>query len=121
MQTVLVVDDEPSIRLLCRINLELEGFDVREAGTIDDARAALADGEVGVVLVDVHVAGVDGRDLARELRASGRAYGIALLTGTVELSADDRSTADAVIPKPFTIEELLRVVRDLAAGVDSSP
>ena len=37
---VLVVDDEPSIRLLCRINLELEGFDVLEAGTLAEARAA---------------------------------------------------------------------------------
>jgi DNA-binding NtrC family response regulator len=37
---VLVVDDDASLRLLCRVNLELDGFDVREAATLDEARAA---------------------------------------------------------------------------------
>ena len=39
---VLVVDDDPSLRLLCRVNLELEGYRVPEAATLDEARAALA-------------------------------------------------------------------------------
>ena len=38
---MLVVDDEPSLRLLCRVNLELDGHHVREAGTVADARREL--------------------------------------------------------------------------------
>ena len=40
---MLVVDDEPAIRLLCRVNLELGGYDVREAGTLADARRRWAE------------------------------------------------------------------------------
>ena len=118
--TVLVVDDEAAIRLLCRINLELEGFAVLEAASLDDARRLLASEDVDVVLLDVHVGGADGRGLARELRASGRPYAIALLTGSADTDPEDRTDADAVIRKPFTIEELLRTVQSLAAAIQSS-
>ena len=53
--TVLVVDDDASIRFLCRVNLELDGWTVREAATLADARAELSHGGVAVVLLDVHV------------------------------------------------------------------
>ena len=39
VKTVLVVDDERSLRLLCRVNLELEGHVVHEAGTLAEARS----------------------------------------------------------------------------------
>jgi DNA-binding response OmpR family regulator len=41
--TILVLDDEPSLRLLCRVNLELEGYRVLEAATLDEARTAMDD------------------------------------------------------------------------------
>ena len=43
-QTVLVVDDDDSLRLLCRVNLELDGYRVLEAGSLAEAREALAGG-----------------------------------------------------------------------------
>ena len=72
------------------------------------------------MLVDVHLGDADGRDLVRELRERGASPRIALLTGTVELGPDDRAGADAVINKPFTLEELLAAVKRLAGDVDSS-
>jgi CheY-like chemotaxis protein len=120
--TVLVVDDEPSIRLLCRVNLELEGFRVLEAASVPAARELLTnDGAIDVVLVDVHIAGHDGRDLVRELRARGEFPRCALVTGSVQLSPDDRAGADDVIEKPFSLETLVSTVRRLAErDVDSS-
>src|ERR671929_1381952 len=59
--SVLVVDDEPSIRLLCRVNLELEGYRVLEADTLAQARERLRDEDVSVVLLDVHVGSEEGR------------------------------------------------------------
>ena len=53
--TVLVVDDAQAIRLLCRVNLELDGHRVLEAGTIGAAREAARRLEVSLVLLDVHV------------------------------------------------------------------
>lgn len=118
-QTVLVVDDEPAIRMLCRLNLELEGFRVLEAESVEAARRTLDSERVDVLLLDVHVGDADGRDLVRELRVAGAALRIALLTGTVELAEEDRTGADAVIEKPFTIEGLVSTVKRLAGEVDS--
>ena len=116
---MLVVDDEPSIRLLCRVNLELGGYAVLEADNLEEARRQLAGGGVSVMLIDVHVHGQDGRDLVRELRKQGTSMRIALITGTVDLSTAERAGADAVLEKPFRLEQLLQVVQQLDARVDS--
>jgi len=114
--TVLVVDDDPSIRLLCRVNLQLDGHEVHEAGTIAEARAAIVEHRLDVVILDIHVAGGDGRDLLAELRASLPELPVALLTGTADPDDLVRAGADALIPKPFTIDELRDTVRRLASG-----
>lgn len=119
-KSILIVDDEPSIRLLCRINLELEGFVVREAGSLADARAELAEGDVGVVLLDVHVADENGLEFLAELRRDRPALKVALLTGSAELDVRDERP-DAVISKPFAPELLaVRVRALLAEAVDST-
>jgi DNA-binding response OmpR family regulator len=112
--TVLVADDEPSIRLLCRVNLELEGHRVLEAGTLDEARRTLEEEYVDVLLIDVHLGDDDGRDLVRELRGGERQIPVALLTGSVALAPAERAGADALIEKPFALDELSAVVRRLA-------
>ena len=57
--TVLIVEDDPSLRLLCRVNLELEGLNVLEAETLAQAIALVAGEPIDVVLLDLHV----GEDL----------------------------------------------------------
>ena len=119
--TVLVVDDEPSILLLCRVNLELEGFRVLEASSVPAARELLGAEQVDVLLVDVHVGDADGRDLIRELHEAGNTTRCALLTGTVQLTPNDRGGADDVIEKPFSLDTLISKVKRLAGDdVDSS-
>jgi two-component system KDP operon response regulator KdpE len=112
--TVLVVEDEPSIRLLCRVNLELEGHRVLEAGSLAEARHELEANDVEVVLLDRHVGSEDGYELLRELRDRESGIRIALFTGSVEIGSEDRKIADAVLAKPFAIEELLSTVQGLA-------
>jgi DNA-binding NtrC family response regulator len=115
VKTVLVVDDEASLRLLCRVNLELDGFRVLEAATIVAARDVLETREVDVLLLDLHVGGRnDGLELLRDLRDHEASIRAALVTGSVDLDTLDTSLADAVLSKPFAIDELTRVVRDLA-------
>lgn len=111
--TVLVVDDDPSLRLLCRVNLELEGHRVVEAGTISEAEAALDNGGVDVVLLDLHLGNEQGIELVPKLEERGLSKSTALLTG----SPGNRLPAEAtVIPKPFAIDELTGTVRRLAAS-----
>ncbi|TML77568.1 MAG: response regulator, partial [Actinobacteria bacterium] len=66
---ILVVDDEPSIRLLCRVNLELDGHEVLEAGTLASAREAVAGEDVDLVLLDVHLRGERSDALIAECHA----------------------------------------------------
>jgi DNA-binding NtrC family response regulator len=115
-RTVLVVDDEPSIRMLCRVNLELEGYEVREATNLDEARAALSSDGVDVVLLDVHLAHEDGRELLAEIRRDRPAVAVALFTGSYEIAEEEPDAGDALIPKPFTIDELIATVGRLADG-----
>lgn len=113
--TVLVVDDDAAIRLLCRVNLELEGHRVVEAATLGEARALVAAEPVKVVLLDLHIGKERGLDLLRELRRDRPDVAVALLTGSPqERSPREEATADAVIAKPFAIEELGETVNRIA-------
>jgi DNA-binding NtrC family response regulator len=105
------VDDDPSIRLLCRLNLELDGWHVLEAPSLPEAREQLTGEPVDVVVLDVHVGSGNGIDFLEELRRDRPALKVALLTGSDRLS---EATSDAIIPKPFTIEQLTSTVADLA-------
>ncbi len=111
--TVLVVDDDPSLRLLCRVNLELEGYAVVEAGSIDEAETALENGGVDVVLLDMHLGNERGVSLVPTLEQRGLGSATALLTGSPSRDLPDGAI---VIPKPFAIDELTETVRRLAAS-----
>jgi DNA-binding NtrC family response regulator len=109
--TVLVVDDDASIRLLCRLNLELAGWRVLEAATLPLARQQLDTEDVGVVVLDVHVGTGNGLEFRDELSRDRPDVKVAMLTG----SEDVRNVGgDAVIPKPFTLEQLTSTVAKLA-------
>ena len=107
------------------MNLELDGCTVLEAGGLSEAREILTHSSVDVVLLDVHIGRDDGRELLRELRRSSPETPVAFLTGSVDRGAleGDTERADAVIPKPFRLDELTSTVKDLAARrreIDSS-
>jgi DNA-binding NtrC family response regulator len=111
--SVLVIDDDPSIRLLCRVNLELDGYRVLEAATLARAREILNAEHVDCVLLDVHVGGDTGYDLLDELRAGEHGLGVALFTGSATIDDNRRAEVQAVLPKPFTLEQLAETVRRL--------
>jgi DNA-binding NtrC family response regulator len=112
---ILVVDDEPSIRLLCRVNLELEGHEVLEASSLATARAALEEEHVDVVVLDVHLHRERSDELVAECHRRRPPIPVVLVTGSVEISDPGLVEADAILPKPFELESLLATVRDLAS------
>lgn len=111
---ILVVDDEPSIRLLCRVNLELDGHEVLEAETVAIARQMLAEEDVNVVILDVHLRGERSDRLIPECHARRPPVPVVLVTGSADISLGGLSEADAILPKPFELDELLATVRSLA-------
>jgi CheY-like chemotaxis protein len=111
---VAVGDDDSAFRMLVRLNLELEGYSVLEAGTAQDVRKLLGSNEIDLLLLDVRLGDDDGVQLAGELRAEHPDLAIAFLTGSVFGFEDDaRSVSDAVVQKPFTLEELSETVARL--------
>jgi DNA-binding response OmpR family regulator len=112
--TVLIVDDDASLRLLCRVNLELDGYNVLEAPSVAAAEETLGSDPVDLFLLDVHIGADDGLELMRSLRAREHEAPVVLFTGSAQLDSGTVAEADGVVPKPFRIEQLLDVVRALA-------
>jgi DNA-binding response OmpR family regulator len=107
----LIVEDDAALRLLARVNLELEGFEVAEAATLAAAEEALTGPAPDVVLLDVHLGGGASYDLLARLRADGVPVGV--VTGSADLE-NIRPLADEVLGKPFSPDELVGMARRLA-------
>ena len=110
VKSVLVVDDDQSMRLLCRVNLEFEGHRVREAATLADAREQIDLEVPDVILLDLHVGLEDGIDLIDELEALELPVRVVLLSGASEVGPALRSRVDSVLGKPFELGRLAAAV-----------
>ena len=109
---VLVADDDGALRMLCRVNLELEGYDVLEAASAGEVEESLARADVALVLLDIHLGSDDGIALATRVRNRYRDLPIVFLTGSVTGSGVE-GIVDGMIRKPFTLEQLADVTRRL--------
>ena len=126
---VLVCDDTASIRLLMRINLELAGFEVLEAG---DGQAALdlldrnTDRLPAVVLLDAQMAPLDGWGAVAAIRADPALahLPVVMVTASLQQREKERSIAagvDAFVAKPFEPEDLVDLVGELAVSGRRTP
>ncbi len=115
METILVVDDDPIVLALAREIVAGEGYHVLEAGGGEDALRIAADyaGRIHLLLTDVVMPGMNGRDLAERLRSSRRDTQVLFMSGfTAEVIADYGVTSgDPLITKPFTLAGLAHEVR----------
>src|SRR5689334_16987773 len=95
MATILIVDDEPPTLELIAVVLSDEGYVVYTARTPAHARAALAENRPDLMLVDYHLAGIKGDDLARELRSEG------LVDAPIVITTTDTQIAKALMLDGF--------------------
>jgi two-component system response regulator MprA len=118
---VLVVDDDPAIRELLQTFLEEEQFHVETASDGAQALQALANGPSSrVILLDLLMPGIDGRQVYRELERQPRLrdhHRLVIMTALRNVQPDDFPLAAAVLPKPFYIEDLLHLVDRLSQQV----
>lgn len=118
-QTVLVVDDEPSIRRFLRHILESEGFFVIEARTGEDAVATARREKPAIVLLDLVLPDIDGFEVLGRLKehSSTRAIPVIILSIIEDEERCFRLGASDYLPKPIDRERLVdRVSRLIAAG-----
>jgi len=114
MKRVLVVEDEPVIALGLRDSLEAEGYAVEVSAEGVDAETRAREGGFDLILLDVMLPGRDGFSICRNLRASGLASPIILLTAKGQEADKIRGLdlgADDYVTKPFARAELLARVR----------
>src|SRR5215213_6360086 len=116
--TVLVIDDEAPIRLLCRVNLEAEGMAVLEAGDGPSGLAAARAEQPEVILLDVMMPGLDGWGVAEALLESEETAHIPIIFLTARAEFRDRARGLDIggvdyITKPFNPVELAPLVRAL--------
>lgn len=115
---VLVVDDEPAIRMIARLHLERAGYAVEEAGTAADAVERAAGRPFAAALVDVTLPDRTGVELVTELRAVAGRTPVVLMSGRAEEDVPGHG-ADRYLAKPFTRDQLLAAVRAVTA--ETSP
>jgi response regulator RpfG family c-di-GMP phosphodiesterase len=113
---ILLVDDDPGLRLLLRTTLGLDDFVVEEASSAEEAAHIGRFWSPTVVILDVGLPGMDGFRFCRELKQNPR-YGapfVVLLTGR-ETTREELETAgaDAVLRKPFSPIELVGLLDQL--------
>lgn len=133
---ILVVDDEPVIRSILRSGLENEGYEVSEAGNKRELLRCLETAPIDLITLDLDLDGVNGLQLAQEVRAQ---HNIPIIMITGKTDAFDRVAgleqgADDYIVKPFHILEVLMrarsvlrryelesVVEDIGNSVSAAP
>jgi diguanylate cyclase (GGDEF)-like protein len=123
---VLLVDDDDRFRTLLRTTLEPADLDVVEAGDAAKAARLIEAQRPDVVVLDVHLPGLDGLTFCRRLKAQPATQGVAIVLLTGDDGRDtalaaDAAGADAFLRKPFSPLELLDVVERLAGRERSAP
>ena len=114
---VLIVDDEPDVLFLLRLTLETAGYEVREAAHGGEALAAIREQRPSVLVTDLMMPVMDGRELIRHLREEPATADLPVML--LSANPDHSSGADYVMRKPFNPRDLMRIVEDLASGRDS--
>jgi len=116
--SVLIVDDDPGTRAFVRASLELEGFDVREAGSAAEGLAALEDEPPDLILLDVMMPQMDGWEMLRRVQEKHGVGEIPVVMFSGQV--DERAAGDAeergasgFIGKPFDPTQLVERAKQI--------
>ena len=115
---VLLVDDDDKVRELVRVNLEFEGYVVREAGSAEQGMEAIEEGKPDLVLLDVMMPHVDGWEMLRRVQERYGAGVIPVVMFSGQVDEEGRrqaasSGARGFVGKGFDLDELV----DQAKGI----
>jgi DNA-binding response OmpR family regulator len=121
MNRILIVEDEPNMRLGLKDNLEFEGYEVDLAEDGETGLKKISEGNFSLVLLDVMLPKMSGYDVCKAVRESGNKVPVILLTAKgeeidkvlgLEFGADDYVT------KPFSLRELLARIKAILRRTD---
>ncbi len=115
---VLLVDDDEKVRELVRVNLEFEGYIVREAASADEGLAAIEEAKPDLILLDVMMPHIDGWEMLRRVQEQ---YGAAVIpvlmfSGKVDEQAQALAAnngARGFVGKPFDLQHLIEQTKQI--------
>ncbi|WP_018923195.1 response regulator [Salsuginibacillus kocurii] len=113
MSKVLIVDDQPGIRVLLQEILKKDGHKVLEAGTADTALALTRKEDPDLILLDMKIPGMNGIEILEVIREEKYSCPVIMMTAYEELNMLNKAEELGVVshfPKPFDIEEMRQVV-----------
>jgi DNA-binding NtrC family response regulator len=122
MEHILVVDDDAQIRKSLTAILSNAGFTVRSAGSGKEAVASYRAEPTALVILDVYMPDMDGVETMQALHAFDRCVKVVAISGmgsslsAICLKIISQLGALAILEKPFTREELVKMVRTLLGG-----
>ena len=114
--SVLVVDDEPQVAWVLRLSLEHEGYRTHTASNGVEALEELHKHHPTLMVLDLMMPEMDGWSVLKEMTKMPqrpRVVIVSALTGPDDKAKATALGADAFVPKPFDIEELIGVLGDL--------
>jgi CheY-like chemotaxis protein len=109
---VLVVDDEPLVRMVAAATIQDAGFETIEAADADSAIAILeARKDIRIVFADIHMPGpMDGLKLARAIRDRWPPIELILTSGLIKVGQQDLPERGVFLAKPYSLEALTAAV-----------
>jgi DNA-binding response OmpR family regulator len=123
MKRILIVDDEPNVRLNYRITLELEGYQVEETGLSTEALKKVKVDKFDLVILDMRMPRMGGLDLLAAMRAQRVMTPAIIITAFSDVPNAVRAIqlgASDFLQKPLRPEDLRRVVEEVLARNDQS-
>jgi excisionase family DNA binding protein len=113
---VLLVDDDEKVRELVRVNLEFEGYKVREAGSAEEGLSAIEEAKPDLVLLDVMMPQTDGWEMLRKIQDQygAGAIPVVMFSGKVDLQQASTSGAQGFVGKPFDMRQLIEQTKQIA-------
>ena len=109
--SILIVDDDERLREFIRVNLEMEGYDVREAGSAEEGLAALEDEPPDLILLDVQMPRMNGWEMLQRVQERHGVGSIPVIMFSGKADEDASAVTDrgahAFIGKPFDPQQLI--------------
>ncbi|HHU37118.1 MAG TPA: response regulator [Treponema sp.] len=122
MPNILIVEDDSSVSELIKEVLELENHSVQIAPSAEKSKELLRSGSFDLAIIDIILPGQGGMDLILELHEQFPSLGIILTSGKIDMTKSTFKVlahqfgVRSILPKPFTVEELIASVTKALHG-----
>jgi len=119
LQTILIVEDEPSLRALLADYVRERGYRVLEAASAQEAMEVVRNQKLDLLVTDIVMPGGSGQDLASTMSLSHAGLGIIFMSGYADnVALQEAASQPGVffVPKPFTLKHMLEKIREALNG-----